>query len=404
MKYNILKFLIPFLLIISNINITNASEIYNKNGEKIDLYGFLDIKKAYSKDREDIPKKYENIISNMIIGLKGKTNIFNDVYGYTQFEFSLPINQNTEIDKNIFPSIRLGLIGLNFNHGNSSLDFGRNYGILYDTTSYIKKDSFFTDDLMYNYNDKFMFGRTNNLLTYRNKNFFGLIKGLEIALQYKSPHFYTEDNVFYDEHNNDENRDIFVEKEKNKKGWGASIGYKIGNSGVSITGSYFNSSKIIDKNDELKKVFSIKNTNHKNDDNINAFSIGAKYEKNNIYLATVFSKAKNSLTYLDKHSYSFAHKIKKLEIIGQYKFDNNLKATISYVQTEGNNIPAGYHYLGGNINFLKYISINTIYKFSKNLSAYFDYRINLLNKKDRYIKSNDIFTKNLFGIGIIYNF
>ncbi|QJC38205.1 porin [Enterobacteriaceae endosymbiont of Donacia marginata] len=402
MKYNILKFLITFLLTISSITTVSASEIYNKNGQKIDLYGFLDIKKAYSnKDPEDIPKKYENTISNMIFGFKSNTNIFNNISGYSQFEYSLPINQS-EIDKSVFPSIRLGFIGLNFNNGSSSIDFGRNYGILYDTTSLIKKKSFFIDDLMYNYNDKFMFGRTNNLITYRNKNFFGLIKGLDIALQYKSPHFYTENDVFYNGSNN-KDHDIFIEKEKNKKGWGASIKYKIGNSGVSITGSYFNSSKIIDKNDELKKIFFIKNHNDKNND-INAFSIGAKYEKNNIYLATVFSKTKNSLTYLDRNNFYFANKIKNLEIIGQYKFNNNLKATISYVQSEGNNIPAGYHYASGNISFLKYVTINTIYKFNKNLSAYLDYRINLLNKNDRYIKSNHIFTDNLFGIGIVYNF
>ncbi|QJC38624.1 porin [Enterobacteriaceae endosymbiont of Donacia fulgens] len=402
MKCNILKFLIPFLLTISSITTVNASEIYNKNGQKLDLYGFLDIKKTYSnQDREDIPKKYENIISNMIFGFKGNTNIFNNIYGYAQFEYSLPINQ-TEIDKNVFPSIRLGFIGLNFNNGNNSIDFGRNYGILYDSTSFIKKESsFFIDDLMYNHNDKFMFGRTNNLLTYRNKNFFGLIKGLDFALQYKSP-FFSENDVFYNKNIN-KDHDIFIEKEKNKKGWGASIKYKIGNSGVSITGSYFNSSKIIDKNDELKKIFFIKDKNNKNND-INAFSIGAKYEKNNIYLATVFSKTKNSLTYLDRNNYYFANKIKNLEIIGQYKFNNNLKATISYVQSEGNNIPAGYHYPGGNISFLKYVTINTIYKFNKNLSAYFDYRINLLNKNDRYVRSNHIFTDNLFGIGIVYNF
>lgn len=403
MKCNILKFLIPFLLTINSITTVSASEIYNKNGQKLDLYGFLDIKKTYSnKNREDIPEKYENIISNMVFGLKSNTNIFDNICGYTQFEYSLPINQ-TEIDKNVFPSIRLGFIGLNFDNGNSSIDFGRNYGILYDTTSFIKKESsFFVDDLMYNYNDKFMFGRTNNLLTYRNRNFFGLIKGLDIALQYKSPHFYTENDTFYNKNTN-KDHNIFIEKEKNKKGWGASASYKIGNSGVSITGSYFNSSKIIDKNDELKKIFFIKNHNNKNDD-INAFSIGAKYEKNNIYLATVFSKTKNSLTYLDRNNYYFANKIKNLEIIGQYKFNDNLQATISYVQSEGNNIPAGYHYSGGNISFLKYVTINTIYKFNKNLSAYFDYRINLLNKNDRYVKSNHIFTNNLFGIGIVYNF
>ncbi|QJC35764.1 porin [Enterobacteriaceae endosymbiont of Donacia sparganii] len=393
MKFNIFKILTSFLLLI-NITTASASEIYNKNKQKMDLYGFLEIKKAYS-NKNHILKKYENTISNIILGIKGITNISSDVYGYFQFEYSLPINQ-TEIDKNIFPSVRLGLIGLNFNHGNNSIDFGRNYGILYDVTSYIKKDSFFIDDLMYNHNDQFMFGRTNNLLTYRNKNFFGLIKNLNFAIQYKSP--------FHYENNDDEdntNDDIFLEKEKDKKGWGASVGYKIGNSGVSITGAYFNSSKIIDKNNELKNIFSIKN---KKTNIIDAFSVGVKYEKNNIYLATVFSNSKNSLTYLDKYNYSFANRIKNLEIIGQYKFDNNLKTTISYVQSVGNNIPTGNHYFGGNIVFTKYVSINTIYKLSKNLSAYIGYRINLLNKNNRYTKTNHIFTDNLFGLGIIYKF
>ncbi|QJC35355.1 porin [Enterobacteriaceae endosymbiont of Donacia proxima] len=402
MRCNIFKILIPLLF---SISIVHASEIYNKNGQKIDLYGSLEITKTYANNDANIVKKYQNTISNIILGFKGVTKIFNNIYGYAQFEYSLPINQK-ETDNNIFPSIRLGLIGLNFNH-NNFLNFGRNYGILYDATSYVKKGLFFTDDFMYNNNDKFMFGRTNNLITYRNKDFFSLIKGLNIALQYKGLYLPKEDNNY----NKNTERDLFIDKEKNKKGWGTSIEYKLGDSGLSFIGAYFNSLKINNKSNVInttffakEKNFNYKQENDKKNNSIKAFSIGAKYEKNNIYLAAVFTEAQNSLIYLADYKYLFANEIKNLEIVGQYKFSNELKTTISYVQSEGYNIPLGRHFNGGTINFVKYVSIDTIYTFSKNLSAYISYRINLLSKNNRYINTNHIFHHNLFGIGLIYKF
>ncbi|QJC32144.1 porin [Enterobacteriaceae endosymbiont of Donacia versicolorea] len=390
MKFNIFKILILFLL---SINFVNASEIYDNNGQKIDLYGILEIKNTVSKNNIKIPQQYRDTESNIILGLKGVTNIYNDIYSYAQIEYSLPIHQ-VEINKDIYPSIRLGFIGVKFNHGNSSIDYGRNYGILYDVTSYMKKNSFFEKNFMYDKNDYFMFGRTNNLLTYRNKNFFGLIKGLNIALQYKN-----SDQNYDDNENSLENS-----LENSKQGWGTSINYKIGNTGVSISGAYFNVLKTIDKD---KKIFS--NTKKIFDNkNINTYSIGAKYQKNNIYLAAVLSSSYNGLKYTNFNSndngHLFAHKITNLEIIGQYKFDDNLKTTISYTQSQGYDIPAGYHYLGGNIDLSKYILINTMYKFNKNFSAYIGYRISLLSNNNDYIKNNRIFNGNILGIGITYNF
>ena len=37
----------------------------------------------------------------------------------------------------------------------------------------------------YTYSDNFMTGRTNGVATYRNNNFFGLVDGLNFALQYQ---------------------------------------------------------------------------------------------------------------------------------------------------------------------------------------------------------------------------
>ncbi|QJC33356.1 porin [Enterobacteriaceae endosymbiont of Donacia clavipes] len=387
MKFNIFKILIPFML---SISVVNASEIYNNNGQKIDLYEFLELKNSISKNNVKVSEKYRDTTSNVILGIKGVTHIFDDIYGYAQLEYSLPINE-FETSKNIHPSIHLGFIGINFNHGNNSIDYGRNYGILYDVTSYMKKNSFFAKNFMYDKNDCFMFGRNNNLLTYRNRNFFGLIKGLDLALQYKN----SDQN--YDD---DDNKNYL---ENTRKGWGTSISYKIGNTGVSISGAYFNFLNIINQDTEIFSNTD-KNFNNKNK-NINAYSIGAKYEKNNIYLAAVLSSSYNGLKYMnDNNENLFADKIKNLEIIGQYKFDDNLSTTISYTQSQGYNIPPGIHYYGGDIDLSKYILINTIYKFSKNLSAYVGYRISLISNSNEYIKRSKIFNGNLLGIGITYNF
>ena len=76
-----------------------------------------------------------------------------------------------------------GFAGLKFaNYG--SFDYGRNYGVVYDAEAYTDMLPEFGGD-SYSYTDNYMTARSNGLATYRNRDFFGLVEGLNLALQYQ---------------------------------------------------------------------------------------------------------------------------------------------------------------------------------------------------------------------------
>ena len=65
-----------------------------------------------------------------------------------------------------------------------SFDYGRNYGVLYDVEGWTDMLPEFGGD-SYTYADNFMTGRANGVATYRNTDFYGLVPGLNFALQYQ---------------------------------------------------------------------------------------------------------------------------------------------------------------------------------------------------------------------------
>lgn len=171
MKRNILAVVIPALLA---AGAANAAEIYNKDGNKLDLYGKVDGLHYFSKDKgNDGDQTYVRF------GFKGETQITDQLTGYGQWEYNVQSNhsesQGTEGTKT-----RLGFAGLKFaDYG--SFDYGRNYGVLYDVEGWTDMLPEFGGDT-YTYSDNFMTGRTNGVATYRNNNFFGLVDGLNFAL------------------------------------------------------------------------------------------------------------------------------------------------------------------------------------------------------------------------------
>lgn len=174
MKRNILAVVIPALLA---AGAANAAEIYNKDGNKLDLYGKVDGLHYFSDDKgNDGDQTYVRF------GFKGETQITDQLTGYGQWEYNVQSNhaesQGTEGTKT-----RLGFAGLKFaDYG--SFDYGRNYGVLYDVEGWTDMLPEFGGDT-YTYSDNFMTGRTNGVATYRNNNFFGLVDGLNFALQYQ---------------------------------------------------------------------------------------------------------------------------------------------------------------------------------------------------------------------------
>lgn len=158
----------------------NAAEIYNKDGNKLDLYGKVDGLHYFSSNHST-----DGDQSYIRMGIKGETQITDQLTGFGQWEYQVNANRPEDGDSSGSPQswTRLGFAGLAF-ADMGSVDYGRNYGVLYDIGSWTDVLPEFGND-SYEASDNFMTGRANGVLTYRNNDFFGLVDGLNIALQYQ---------------------------------------------------------------------------------------------------------------------------------------------------------------------------------------------------------------------------
>lgn len=92
------------MLVFPVTNIANAAEIYNQDGNKLDLYGKIDV-------RNDIGKgKSGGDDSRVRVGIKGSTEISDNLTEFGQFEWETMVNktEDNHIDKN-----RLAYVGIN---------------------------------------------------------------------------------------------------------------------------------------------------------------------------------------------------------------------------------------------------------------------------------------------------
>ena len=155
----------------------NAAEIYNKDGNKLDLYGRVNAKHYFSDSKSN-----DGDMTYVRLGFKGETQINDQLTGYGQWEYNVQANHD-EAQGTTGTKTRLGFAGLKFgNYG--SFDYGRNYGVVYDAEAYTDMLPEFGGD-SYSYTDNFMTARSNGLATYRNRDFFGLVDGLNLAVQYQ---------------------------------------------------------------------------------------------------------------------------------------------------------------------------------------------------------------------------
>ncbi|WP_272901146.1 porin OmpC [Ewingella americana] len=382
MKRNILAVVIPALLA---AGAANAAEVYNKDGNKLDLYGKVDARHQFSSSKSDDGDK-----TYVRFGFKGETQITDQLTGYGQWEYNVQAN-HAESAGDEGNKTRLGFAGLKFGDW-GSFDYGRNYGVIYDVMSYTDQLPVFGDDTMYQNNDNFMIGRSNGLATYRNNNFFGLVDGLSFAIQYQG------------KNQNDRNAETTVNGitsvprssaiDQNGDGWGASTAYAIGNSGVSVTGAYFSSNRT-----DTQKLDG-------NGDKASAYALGTKYDANNVYLAAFYGESTNTTAYAGDASL-IANKTQNLELVAQYQFDFGLRPSIAYLQSKGKDLTGlsgnGNTFAGGDADLVKYIEVGTYYYFNKNMSTYVDYKINLLDDTD-YTKAAGIATDNVVGVGLQYQF
>ncbi|ATG01850.1 MULTISPECIES: porin OmpC [Lelliottia] len=376
MKVKVLSLLVPALLV---AGAANAAEIYNKDGNKLDLFGKVDGLHYFSDDKgNDGDQTY------MRIGFKGETQVNDQVTGYGQWEYQVQGN-TSESDNQSWT--RVAFAGLKFGDA-GSFDYGRNYGVIYDVTSWTDVLPEFGGDTYGA--DNFMQSRGNGVATYRNQDFFGLVDGLNFALQYQG-----KNGSVSGENDATGGRSLL---KQNGDGYGASLTYDLGE-GFSVGGAMASSKRTADQN--AAGVYG-------DGDHAEVYSGGLKYDANNIYLAAQYSQTYNATRFGTSNGsgrsdiYGFANKAQNFEVVAQYQFDFGLRPSVAYLQSKGKDVSNNTTNFGDQ-DLLKYVDVGATYYFNKNMSTYVDYKINLLDENN-FTKQAGVGTDDIVALGLVYQF
>ncbi|SFN38465.1 outer membrane pore protein E [Izhakiella capsodis] len=356
----------------------NAAEIYNKDGNKLDFYGKLKAMHYFS----------DNSLSNgdksyFRMGFRGETKINDLITGYGQWESQFNVNNSEGADANNGNKTRLGFAGLKFGDI-GSFDYGRNFGVLYDVESWTDMFPEFGGDGSA-HTDNFMTQRATGVATYRNNDFFGLIPGLKVALQYQGK-------------NSEDTANLRAPTTGNGDGYGVSLSYAIPETGLSISSAFTSSDRTAE---QQSLVFGHGNK-------AEAFGGGIKYDANGLYLAAIYTQTYNMTPFITTNAIAgttnttsgtyagMANKATDVEVLAQYQFNSGLRPSLGYVQTTGHDIERGI----GDADLVKYIDVGATYFFNKNMSAMVDYKINQLNSNNKLALNND----DVVALGLTYLF
>ncbi|WNN45860.1 MULTISPECIES: porin OmpF [Winslowiella] len=366
MKRNILAVVIPALLA---AGAANAAEIYNKDGNKLDLYGKAVGLHYFSKDDgSDGDQSYVRF------GFKGETQISDQLTGYGQWEYNVQANNSEGSDAQDGNKTRLGFAGLKFGDA-GSFDYGRNYGVAYDALAWTDMLPEFGGD--FGFSDT-MTSRTTGVATYRNNNFFGLVDGWDFAVQYQGKN---------------DREDI---RRANGDGWGLSSSY-VSPIGVGIVAAYASQDRTARQNTGANTLG--------RGDRAEVWATGLKYDANSVYLAATYAQGRNATPISGSRANAngigrtdvsgFANKTQDIELVAQYQFDFGLRPSLAYIQTKAKDVEGI-----GDVDTTKYVSVGSTYYFNKNMSTYVDYRINLLNNNNAL----DLPTDDIVALGLVYQF
>ena len=380
-------------------NVAHAAEVYNKDGNKLDLYGKVTALRYFTDDkRDDGDKTYARL------GFKGETQINDQMIGFGHWEYDFK-GYNDEANGSRGNKTRLAYAGLKISEF-GSLDYGRNYGVGYDIGSWTDMLPEFGGDT-YAGADNFMNGRANGVATYRNNGFFGQVDGLNFALQYQGNN---EDDGLFGQEGSGNGNGRKLAKE-NGDGFGMSTSYDF-DFGLSLGAAYSNSDRT---DNQVHK--GTHNTRYGDrfdatagGETAEAWTVGAKYDANNVYLAAMYAETRNMTGYGDADA--IANKTQNFEVVAQYQFDFGLRPSIAYLQSKGKDLggvnsdnfdsQGNHHYT--NKDLVKYVDIGMTYYFNKNMSTYVDYKINLLDNDDDFYKENGIATDDIVAVGLVYQF
>ncbi|MBH3008379.1 porin [Serratia ureilytica] len=341
-----------------------GAEIVNKDGNKLDLYGQLNGVHYFSSDADNNGDR-----SYTRFGFKGETQIADGLTGYGQWEYQAGLDQAESAGPGDSYT-RLGFAGLTFGRW-GSLDYGRNYGLLYDVAGWTDVLPEFGND-SYEAADNFMTGRANGLLTYHNRSLGGLLDGLDLGLQYQGKN--RGDDAL-------RAKDI---QTQNGDGYAFSATYDTG-AGLNFGAAYANSARTL-----AQQRFGLADG-----DRARAWTLGLKYDLDNLYLAASYARTEN-MTYVDGDRYAgFAPRADAVEAVAQYHFDSGVTPSVAYLQTRGRNLP-GF----GDADLVKYLDLALNYSFNANMSTYVEYKLNLLQRQNAVGAGAD----DIVETGIMYQF
>lgn len=298
----------------------HAAEIYNKDGNKLDLYGKVKAVHTWT-DGTDADGTYARL------GFRGETQINDQLTGYGHFESQFDAAGAEGSQDGI--KTRLAFAGLDYGH-DVSFDYGRNYGVAYDVGSYTDVLSEFGGD-SYENADRFLTTRTSGVATLRTKNLFGAVDGVNLAAQYQG-----QDDTDADP------------AKQHGNGYGFSLGYdNIADSGVSAIA-----------------VTAEQKQQGWEGDNAEFWGAGLKYDANAVYVATMYGESHNLI--------QNANKAQHFEAMAAYVFDFGLRPNVAYVHSRDTD----------NTDLTEYVALGTDYYFNKNIVADVGYKFNLLNGQD----------------------
>ncbi|ORM65510.1 porin OmpC [Pantoea rodasii] len=340
---------------------SQAAEIYNKDGNKLDLYG-----KVQGENYISSNDSLGGDQSYMRFGFKGQTQINELLTGYGQWEYQAQLNNSEGSDAQSGNKTRLGFAGVKVGQY-GSFDYGRNYGLVYDAIAYT--------DVLPEFGgptgtaDGFLRGRSTGVATYRNRDFFGLVDGLSLGVQYQGKN----------------DRDAI--SKANGDGWATSLGYAT-DFGVSVVGGYANLNRTAAQNADGVYGRGAKGE---------SWAVGAKYDDNQWYFGTFYGQTRNA--YAISNSLTgdsgFANKTESFEATLQYQFLNGIRPSIAWVQTKAKDIEGV-----GNEDLLKFLEPGLTYYFNKNMKTFVAYKINLLDDDNKLGLPND----DQVALGLVYQF
>lgn len=210
--------------------------------------------------------------------------------------------------------------------------------------------------------DQFFSQRNGGLATYRNSNFFGLVEGLNFAVQYLGKN---------------ERDDV---RRSNGDGVGGSVSYEF--EGFGIVGAYGAADRTDAQQNPLLRGHG---------DKAEQWATGLKYDANNIYLAANYSETRNATRIAN----GYANKTEDVLLVAQYQFDFGLRPSLAYTKSKGKDIEGI-----GDVDLVNYFEVGATYYFNKNMSTYVDYIINQIDSDNKLGVGSD----DTVAVGIVYQF